>query len=196
MFQNPSNGGVVMRDWHPSGFVHLRQALHRDMLPLTTEIDVLSIATDRPLAWTRALYKGLSILVLASGCAKTDSDGSPSDTARGSSGGSIGGSTAEIATFEEALTEVLVPSCGFDSCHGSGAGRLRINDRQTEEEWLEMESIVLAGRKFIEPGNAAGSYLIHKMEGTSTIAGAIMPPSGMLSEDRLQIVRSWIDNIE
>jgi len=116
-------------------------------------------------------------------CAKTDGD-------------SAGDGSGGVATFNEALTTVLVPSCGFDSCHGSGAGYLRIHDRQTESEWLEMESRAIAGKELISPGNAAQSYLIHKMEGATTIQGNIMPPSGTLDYDRIAIVRSWIDNID
>ena len=100
------------------------------------------------------------------------------------------------ATFDEMLTKVLVPSCGFDSCHGSGAGYLRIHDRQTEEEWLTMESTVIAGELLITPGDAGRSYLIQKMEGASTIQGTVMPPSGSISAERIQIVRSWIDSLE
>jgi len=94
------------------------------------------------------------------------------------------------------LTEVLVPSCGFDSCHGSGAGYLRINDTQTEEEWLELKSSLLVTRNLVIPGSSSTSYLIKKMEGSSDIEGAVMPPSGKLNGRRIGMVRSWIDNIE
>jgi len=100
-------------------------------------------------------------------------------------------------SFEEALTEVLIPSCGFDSCHGSGAGYLRVHENQTEEEWLEMNSNVLPSRKMVIPGNAANSYLIKKMENSTDIEGEGMPPpTGGLSGYRIGMVRSWIDNIE
>jgi len=100
------------------------------------------------------------------------------------------------ATFEEVLADVLVPSCGFDACHGSGAGYLRIHDGQTEEEWLDMQSIVIADKALITPGNAAQSYLIMKMEGASTIEGDVMPPSGSIATDRIERVRSWIDALD
>ncbi len=100
-------------------------------------------------------------------------------------------------TFEEALTEVLVPSCGFDSCHGSGAGYLRIYERQTEREWLDLYSNVLPARKMVVPGNSSMSYLIKKMENSTDIAGEGMPPpAGGLSGYRIGMVRSWIDNLE
>ena len=138
-----------------------------------------------------------------------DGDGSngasQDDEQSGSDGNVYGGDTPDtgnpydgpIATFEEALIAVLVPSCGFDSCHGSGAGYLRIHEYQTEDEWLSMRSSVLPSRLLIIPGDAGGSYLIQKMEDADTIAGEAMPPpNGGLSEYRIGLVRSWIDNIE
>ena len=105
--------------------------------------------------------------------------------------------TGPPVSYEEALTEVLVPSCGFDSCHGSGAGYLRIYENQTEAAWLEMNSNVLPGRQMVIPGNAANSYLIKKMENSTDIAGEGMPPpAGGLSGYRIGMVRSWIDNIQ
>ena len=100
-------------------------------------------------------------------------------------------------SFEEALTEVLIPSCGFDSCHGSGAGYLRVHENQTESEWIEMKSTVLPSRRMVIPGDAANSYLIKKMENSTDIAGEGMPPpNGGISGRRIGMVRSWIDNIE
>ena len=106
------------------------------------------------------------------------------------------GYTGPPVSFNEALTEVLIPSCGFDSCHGSGAGYLRIFEGQTETDWLEMKSNVLITRSLIEPGSAATSYLIKKMEGSSDIEGTVMPPSGSIDPYRIGMVRSWIDNID
>jgi len=99
-------------------------------------------------------------------------------------------------SFDEAMTEVLIPSCGFDSCHGSGAGYLRIFDGQTEAEWLDKKSTVLITRSLIEPGSSGTSYLIKKMEGSSDIEGTVMPPSGSIDPYRIGMVRSWIDNID
>ena len=125
----------------------------------------------------------LSSILLAVGCAESK-DSSSDD-----------GIPTGPADFEEVLTTVLLPSCGFDSCHGSGAGWLRIDDDQTEEDWLAMESNVFAGRKLITPGDASNSYLIHKMQNGS-IEGEVMPPSGMLEQARINRVRRWIDDLE
>ena len=130
----------------------------------------------------------LAVIMLISGCAEKTGE----DIEDGSSDSYDG----PPVSFDEALTEVLVPSCGFDSCHGSGAGYLRIHDAQTEDEWLEKESGILAGRKLVTPGQASQSYLIEKMEGAPSIEGDVMPPSGSIDGERIGMVRSWIDNIE
>jgi hypothetical protein len=119
------------------------------------------------------------------------------DTSGGSGSGDFDVYDGPPVSFEEALTEVLVPSCGFDSCHGSGAGYFRVHENQTEEEYLELMSTVLITRQMVIPGNAATSYLIKKMEGSTDIDGQAMPPpDGGLSGYRIGIVRSWIDNID
>lgn len=140
------------------------------------------------------LRASVMVAALAMGCAEKDPDADASaatdpETARVYDGPPV--------SFEEALTEVLVPSCGFNSCHGSGAGYLRIHERQTEEEWIDLNSNVLMSRRMVVPGNAANSYLIKKMEGSIDIEGEAMPPpDGGLSGYRIGMVRSWIDNIE
>jgi len=125
-----------------------------------------------------------------------------SDKTEDTSGGGGSSTASDVydgppVSFEEALTEVLVPSCGFDSCHGSGAGYFRVHENQTEDEYLELMSTVLITRQMVIPGSAATSYLIKKMEGSSDIEGQAMPPpDGGLSGYRIGMVRSWIDNIE
>ena len=140
----------------------------------------------------RRCAPALLAAVLAMGC----SDDAKNDTAEpaGSANPATAYSGPPVA-FEEALVEVLVPSCGFDSCHGSGAGYLRIHEGQTEAEWLERNSSVLITRPLVVPGDAATSYLIKKMEGSSDIEGTVMPPSGSIDALRIGMVRSWIDNI-
>ncbi|MGB0640189.1 MAG: hypothetical protein ACPGTU_12690 [Myxococcota bacterium] len=104
--------------------------------------------------------------------------------------------TEPVVTYEEVMNDVLIPSCGFNACHGEGEGFLTIAEGQTEEEWLTLESDAMPGTMLIEAGSASTSYLIKKIEGASDIEGNIMPPSGKMAQDRINKVRSWIDNIE
>ena len=149
------------------------------------------VTVQRPQTPTNKILIALALAATLGGCA----------TAKDDSGAAVDPDVADEYTgpplnFDEMLTEVLVPSCGFDACHGSGAGYLRIHDAQTEDEWLDMESIIVANEKLIRPGDAANSYLIKKMEGAPDIQGDQMPPSGVLSGYRVGQVRSWIDSLE
>ena len=138
------------------------------------------------------LWLGLLVSV---GCGKPNGDSDTSSSAAGYSANDM--YNGPPVSFDEALTEVLIPSCGFDSCHGSGAGYLRVHENQTESEWIEMKSTVLPSRHMVIPGDAANSYLIKKMENSTDIAGEGMPPpNGGISGRRIGMVRSWIDNIE
>ena len=134
----------------------------------------------------------LTTVLLAMGCADDPKDDTADSVASGEAASAYAGPPVD---FDEALVEVLIPSCGFDSCHGSGAGYLRIHEGQTEAEWLEKNSNVLITRALVVPGDAATSYLIKKMEGSSDIEGTVMPPSGSIDAYRIGMVRSWIDNI-
>ncbi|MAY79879.1 MAG: hypothetical protein CL930_03750 [Deltaproteobacteria bacterium] len=104
--------------------------------------------------------------------------------------------TEPTVTYEEVLNDVLIPSCGFNACHGEGEGFLTIAEGQTEAEWLTFESSAVPGTMLIEAGSASTSYLVKKIEGASDIEGDVMPPSGKMDQSRINKVRSWIDNIE
>ena len=131
-----------------------------------------------------------SLLIVGCGDKEEDtgSGGSESDRSDVYDGPPVG--------FDEAHTEVLVLSCGFSSCHGSGAGDFDIHEGQTEADYLELMSTVLVDRQMVVPGSAATSYLIAKMEGTTGVDGEVMPPpDGGLSGYNIGRVGSWIDNI-
>jgi hypothetical protein len=53
-----------------------------------------------------------------------------------------------------------------------------------------------AGAVFVVPGNPDASYLIHKLEGQSDIAGLRMPRNGppYLTDGQILVIRRWIEN--
>ena len=72
---------------------------------------------QRPQTPTNKILIALALAATLGGCA----------TAKDDSGAAVDPDVADEYTgpplnFDEMLTEVLVPSCGFDACHGSGAG--------------------------------------------------------------------------
>lgn len=105
-----------------------------------------------------------------------------------------GGDTGVVEpTFANVSARVLVPSCSFSSCHGSGTGGLTLDDATAPADLVDVESAGLPGAVLVVAGDADASYLVAKLEAMSGIVGTEMPPGGALEADRLQLVRDWID---
>ena len=98
------------------------------------------------------------------------------------------------ATFVQVRDEVLVRSCGFGSCHGAGAAGLQIDGDMTADALVDVSSTVLDDEILVVAGDSEVSYLIAKMEAAAGIEGDVMPPSGAISQARIDIVRGWIDS--
>ena len=124
----------------------------------------------------------IPLLLLACGAPQTDS-------------GSIDPDPGEPATFTEVRDQILLNSCAFSSCHGDQeAGGLALTSEGSYSALVQVPSQAIPGETLVIPGDASGSYLVKKMEGAADIAGDEMPPGSILSEDKLEAVRSWIDN--
>jgi hypothetical protein len=106
-------------------------------------------------------------------------------------GGDSGAPVAELSYGE--VQTVLGQSCGFSSCHGAGAGDLMLGDGNEHANLVGIASVDAPDFVLVEPGDADASYLIKKMEGTSDIAGTVMPPSGALDQATIDGIRDWID---
>ncbi|MDH3248459.1 MAG: c-type cytochrome [Acidimicrobiia bacterium] len=83
-------------------------------------------------------------------------------------------------TFAEVVA-VLEPSCG--RCHG-GFGGWSMDDYESFVNSGDNGPVVL-------PGDPDGSLLAQKLLGTQT-SGSVMPPSGALPPDEIQLVIDWI----
>lgn len=92
-------------------------------------------------------------------------------------------------TFSEVQTEVFNKSC--IGCH---AGSVPSGDLNLEsgKAYQNIVNILNSSNSdtLVVAGGAAGSYLLKRMNGTS---GSIMPPSGQLSQDLLDLVETWIN---
>jgi hypothetical protein len=123
-------------------------------------------------------------LLLLLACAEPETDSGSVDTA-----------SVEPATFTEVRDEILLNSCAFSSCHGDQeAGDLALTSEGAYAALVNVPSQRIPSETLVIPGDASGSYLVKKMEGAEGIAGDEMPPGSILSEDKIQTVRSWIDH--
>ncbi|HEY9109866.1 MAG TPA: hypothetical protein VIN58_24585 [Roseateles sp.] len=98
------------------------------------------------------------------------------------------------ASFGSIQSHVFTPICA--ACHAGGAAPqgLRLDAGNSYAMLVGVASAEVPSLKRVEPGNAANSYLIHKLEGHSTV-GARMPFGGpYLDATTITLIRQWIDN--
>jgi hypothetical protein len=109
--------------------------------------------------------------------------------------GEIHGAEGAPPSFEQVRDELLIASCAFSSCHGSGAGGLQIDSDMTEDSLIGVPATAQPELTLVVAGEPESSYLIAKMEGAVDIAGDVMPPSGVLIDERVEVVREWIESL-
>ena len=88
------------------------------------------------------------------------------------------------------------PACV--QCHNAGgqffAGGLNLEHAVAYGNLVNVASRDKTGETRVIPGNAESSYLIHKLEGRPTIAGARMPLNGpYLTAGQIDVIKQWID---
>ena len=129
----------------------------------------------------------MQLLLVACGDKATDS----ADT------GTTGGDGPE-PTWENVRDTVLVPSCGFSTCHAlPGAAGFGVDGETLAEELIDQPAFQDPTVPLVDPGNPDGSYLLMKLEGAAGIDGDPMPPpDGGMDAARVQLVRDWIAGLE
>ena len=100
--------------------------------------------------------------------------------------------TYDLPIFAQVRDDVLVPSCGFGSCHGAGEAGLQIDEDMMVDALVDVPSTVQADAILVVPGDPDGSYLVAKLTEAPSIDGEVMPPSGAMSQERIDMVKKWI----
>ena len=88
------------------------------------------------------------------------------------------------------------PACV--SCHNAAgqqfAGGLNL---QHDVAYTNLVNVASRGQPSavrVVPGSPDSSYIVHKLEGRSTIAGVRMPPNGpYLTDGQIAVIRRWIE---
>ena len=87
------------------------------------------------------------------------------------------------------------PAC--TNCHnaiGSRFNGLDLSPAVSYSNLVNVASRAKAGAVRVIPGDPENSYLIHKLEGRSTIAGVRMPLGGpFLETGQILVIRRWIE---
>jgi len=107
-----------------------------------------------------------------------------------------------IADAESIAVAVLVPSCGFSSCHGGTYPEedLALSDADSLRALVGHPSAQDPSRNLVVAGDPAASYLIDKLRNRNMTAtdslgneATVMPPEQELCEARIASVEAWIE---
>lgn len=100
------------------------------------------------------------------------------------------------ATLSAIQAAIFSPRCAVAGCHvpdGIGPMPLR-SANESFANLVNTPSIQRTNLRRVQPGNAANSYLIQKLEGTAGIFGTRMPQGGpFLSSEQIDLIRQWIN---
>ncbi|MGD8748006.1 MAG: hypothetical protein PVI44_06020 [Balneolaceae bacterium] len=139
--------------------------------------------------------KMLSIAICCAGLSfaacSSDSTGS-GDTGGNNGGGNNGGNNiiGTEPTFAN-VQQIFRQSCGGSNCHiNSSQNGVRLD---TYENVIQSEAISY-DKLAIQPGDAAGSPLIDKIEPNPDVPPRMPQTGAYLSTDRISQIRQWIDN--
>lgn len=123
-----------------------------------------------------------SVLLLAAACSEANKGGS--DTADAGEPGE--------GTFCE-VRDIFDASC-VAGCHSASAKAGDLDLETDAHAALVGISSAYAGRTLVVAGDAEGSFLLVKLEGTQAgDEGDEMPPGSVLSDAKIETVRRWID---
>lgn len=122
---------------------------------------------------------------------------SPTDPGSNDDGGDTGGVTRSIKTdpsFSQDIFEIFTRrGCTASSCHGGGAGGLTMTSASGAFSNLVGVPSTGTGEVRVIVSDAAGSYLVKKLEGTASV-GSRMPLGGSpLDNIDLTNVKNWIN---
>jgi len=139
----------------------------------------------------RSTWHALFVLVGVTGCAGNGDGLDPNGRPVDEGGGGNGALTPDFASIQ---SNVFTPIC--TQCHvGANAPQgLRLDAANSYGSLVGVASSEQPGILRIKPGDAAGSYLVQKLEGRAA-TGARMPlGQPALPEATILVIRQWIDS--
>ena len=98
------------------------------------------------------------------------------------------------ATFSRVQSQIFTPSCALSGCHAGPAPKQGM-DLSAGRAYAQVVGVpsVETGRLRIAPGDAAGSYMVSKVQGDATITGSRMPFGGpYLPPDKEKLLADWV----
>jgi predicted CxxxxCH...CXXCH cytochrome family protein len=99
---------------------------------------------------------------------------------------------------QDVIETVFAQTCSGANCHSAGkkSGGLDLASPGVEARLVNALSKGCSDRVLVSPGNAAGSYLLDKLQGAGDVCGAPMPLGGTpLDAAKINCVADWIDSL-
>lgn len=144
----------------------------------------------------RSLLLVLTLGMFVAACGGSDGPTDPGNS--DDDGGGTGGETRSVKTDPSFASDVMEifnrRGCTASSCHGSSSqGDLTLTPTSTAYANLVGVQSTGTGEVLVIAGNADGSYLVKKLEGSAT-AGVQMPSGGApLDNIDLSNIKNWIN---
>ena len=122
------------------------------------------------------------LVVLAAACGTRKSPTEPADAPDPS------------ATFSRVQSQIFTPSCALSGCHAGSAPKRGMDlSAGAAYSMIVRVASVESTRLRIAPGDPAGSYMVSKIQGDSTISGGRMPFGGpYLPPDKEKPLVDWV----
>jgi len=100
-----------------------------------------------------------------------------------------------VATFSTIQKEIFNVSCALSGCHSGtdAAAGMDLSSGLAFNSLVNVPSTSNSNFVRVQPGNSANSFIIKRLRNIGESSG-IMPPSGKLSENAIQLVETWINN--
>jgi hypothetical protein len=97
-------------------------------------------------------------------------------------------------SFTEVNERVFQPGCVFSSCHqgASAAGDMSL-EGSPHARIVDVPSMQMPSLPRVAPGDPDGSYMVEKLEQDMPAMGTRMPPTAPLDQERIDLVRAWIE---
>ncbi len=99
------------------------------------------------------------------------------------------------ATFSTIQKEIFNVSCAVSGCHAgaNAAAGMDLSSGNAFNNLVNIPSTSNSNFVRVQPGNSANSFLVKRLRNIGESSG-VMPPSGKLSENAIQLVETWINN--
>jgi hypothetical protein len=89
-------------------------------------------------------------------------------------------------------TQIFSRNCTFSSCHGASMQQGLSLGAPAHGHLVGVASSEVPAMMRVVAGDPAASYLLHKIESPSPMAGVRMPPDQPLPASKIEAIRQWI----